>query len=68
MNCRQICQQLKMTAADRKKRLTNVADTEQFQRIIQTVSLPPRAEQPQGFSESQKIARRGSCSKEPGHD
>lgn len=41
MNCRQICQQLKMTAADSKKRLTDVADTEQFQRIIQTVSLPP---------------------------
>ena len=31
------CNQLKMTAADRKKRLTDVADTEQLLRIIQSI-------------------------------
>ncbi|WP_418752083.1 Bro-N domain-containing protein [Frisingicoccus sp.] len=35
-----ICQQLKMTAADGKKRLTDVADTEQLLRIIQSVPSP----------------------------
>ena len=34
------CNQLKMTASDGKKRLTDVADTEQLLRIIQ--SIPPR--------------------------
>ena len=34
------CQQLKMTAADGKKRLTDVADTEQILRIIQSVPSP----------------------------
>ena len=34
------CQQLKMTAADGKKRLTDVADTEQLLRIIQSVPSP----------------------------
>ncbi len=34
------CQQLKMTAADGKKRLTDVATTEQLLRIIQSVPSP----------------------------
>lgn len=34
------CQQLKMTAADGKKRLTDVADTEQLLRIIQSIPSP----------------------------
>ena len=34
------CQQLKMTASDGKKRLTDVADTEQLLRIIQSVPSP----------------------------
>ncbi len=37
------CHQLKMTAADGKKRLTDVADTQQLLRIIQSIPLP-RAE------------------------
>jgi len=35
-----ICQQLKMTAADGKKRLTDVATTEQLLRIIQSIPSP----------------------------
>lgn len=38
------CNQLKMTAADGKKRLTDVADTEQLLRIIQ--SIPSRKAEP----------------------
>ena len=34
------CQQLKMAAADGKKRLTDVADTEQLLRIIQSIPSP----------------------------
>ncbi len=34
------CHQLKMTAADGKKRLTDVADTEQVLRIIQSIPSP----------------------------
>lgn len=34
------CQQLKMTAPDGKKRLTDVADTEQLLRIIQSIPSP----------------------------
>lgn len=34
------CKQLKMTASDGKKRLTDVADTEQLLRIIQSVPSP----------------------------
>lgn len=34
------CQQLKMTALDGKKRLTDVADTEQLLRIIQSIPSP----------------------------
>ena len=34
------CKQLKMTATDGKKRLTDVADTEQLLRIIQSVPSP----------------------------
>ncbi len=34
------CQQLKMTAADGKKRFTDVADTEQLLRIIQSIPSP----------------------------
>ena len=34
------CQQLKMTAVDGKKRLTDVADTEQLLRIIQSIPSP----------------------------
>ncbi len=34
------CNQLKMTAADGKKRLTDVADTEQLLRIIQSIPSP----------------------------
>lgn len=34
------CQQLRMTAADGKKRLTDVADTEQLLRIIQSIPSP----------------------------
>ena len=34
------CHGLKMTAADGKKRLTDVADTEQFLRIIQSIPSP----------------------------
>ncbi len=34
------CQQLKMTATDGKKRLTDVADTEQLLRIIQSIPSP----------------------------
>ena len=37
MNRLQIVTQLKMTAADGKKRLTDVANTEQLLRIIQSV-------------------------------
>ena len=37
------CQQLKMTASDGKKRLTDVANTEQLLRIIQSI-LSPKAE------------------------
>ena len=34
------CQQLKMTASDGKKRLTDVANTEQLLRIIQSIPSP----------------------------
>jgi hypothetical protein len=34
------CKQLKMTAADGKKRLTDVADTEQLLRLIQSIPSP----------------------------
>ncbi|WP_330640636.1 BRO family protein [Anaerovorax odorimutans] len=34
------CQQLKMTATDGKKRLTDVADTEQLLRIVQSIPSP----------------------------
>lgn len=34
------CKQLKMTAADGKKRLTDVANTEQLLRIIQSIPSP----------------------------
>jgi len=34
------CQQLKMTAEDGKKRLTDVANTEQLLRIIQSIPSP----------------------------
>ena len=34
------CNQLKMTAADGKKRLTDVADTEQLLRIVQSIPSP----------------------------
>ena len=34
------CKQLKMTAADGKKRMTDVADTEQLLRIIQSIPSP----------------------------
>lgn len=34
------CQQLKMTATDGKKRMTDVADTEQLLRIIQSIPSP----------------------------
>ena len=34
------CKQLKMTAADGKRRLTDVADTEQLLRIIQSIPSP----------------------------
>ena len=34
------CKQMKMTAAGRKKRLTDVADTEQLLRIIQSIPSP----------------------------
>ena len=34
------CHQLKMKAADRKMRLTDVADTEQLLRIIQSIPSP----------------------------
>ena len=34
------CKQLKLTATDGKKRLTDVADTEQLLRIIQSISSP----------------------------
>ena len=34
------CQQLKMTASDGKRRLTDVADTEQLLRIIQSIPSP----------------------------
>ena len=36
------CNQLKMTASDGKKRLTDVADTEQLLRIIQSISSPKK--------------------------
>ena len=35
-----ICHQLKMRAVDGKMRLTDVADTEQLLRIVQSVSSP----------------------------
>ena len=38
------CKQLKMTASDGKKRLTDVADTEQLLRIIQ--SIPSKKAEP----------------------
>ena len=38
------CNALKMTAADGKRRLTYVADTEQFLRIVQSIILSPKAE------------------------
>ena len=34
------CKQLKMTASDGRKRLTDVADTEQLLRIIQSIPSP----------------------------
>ena len=34
------CHQLKMTAADGKKRLTDVADTQQLLRIVQSIPSP----------------------------
>ena len=34
------CKQLKMTASDGKRRLTDVADTEQLLRIIQSIPSP----------------------------
>ena len=34
------CKQLKMTASDGKKRMTDVADTEQLLRIIQSIPSP----------------------------
>ena len=34
------CKQLKMTASDGKERLTDVADTEQLLRIIQSIPSP----------------------------
>jgi len=39
-----ICQQLKMTASDGKKRLTDVADTEQVLRLVQ--SIPSKKAEP----------------------
>lgn len=39
-----ICNQLKMTAADGKNRLTDVATTEQLLRIIQDIHLPNAAQ------------------------
>ena len=38
------CNALKMTAADGKRRLTYVADTEQFLRIVQSIIPSPKAE------------------------
>ena len=38
------CNALKMTAADGKRRLTYVADTEQFFRIVQSIIPSPKAE------------------------
>ena len=38
------CNAMKMTAADGKRRLTYVADTEQFLRIVQSIIPSPKAE------------------------
>ena len=35
------CKQLKMTAADGKQRLTDVANTEQFSRLLQPIPVHP---------------------------
>ena len=62
------CHQLKMTAKDGKKRLTDVMTTEQVLRLVQSIPSKKaepfklwlaKAESPQGFLENQKIARRG---------
>lgn len=62
------CHSLKMTAADGKQRLTDVADTEQLLRLIQSIPSPKaepftkdisRKDQPDGFEENRKVARRG---------
>lgn len=55
------CHQLKMTAADGKKRLTDVADTEQLLNMLAEASTTgiSRAEQPEGLEENCKVAQRG---------
>ena len=59
------CNQLKMTASDGKKRLTDVADTEQLLRIIQSIPSP-KAERaflsPHVLWISFHIHRPGNCS------
>ena len=54
------CKQLKMTAADGKKRLTDVADTEQLLRIIQSIPSPRRSPSSCGWPK-----RAGSGSRRP---
>ena len=46
-----------MTAADGKKRLTDVANTEELLRIIQ--SIPSPKAEPQTFEENKNAAKRG---------
>ena len=49
------CHQLKMTAQDGKKRMTDVANTEQLLRIIQSIPL----KQPESFEENRMVAIEG---------
>ena len=49
------CHQLKMTAKDGKKRMTDVANTEQLLRIIQSIPL----KQPESFEENRMVAIEG---------
>ena len=52
------CHQLKLRAADGKMRLTDVADTEQLFRIIQSIPSP-KAKDPQNLEENMQCAAKG---------
>ncbi len=52
------CHGVKMTASDGKKRMTDVVDTTNLLRLIQSIPSS-KAEHPQGLSENIKVAKRG---------